>query len=109
MTKQSNSKLDRTAGIIPSLLSAMPYHVMEVTPLDGFRLYVRFRDGTTGEVDMSGLIKSPRAGVFAVLSDPTKFAAVFISHGVVSWPGELDLAPDTMHDEIAKFGRWVLN
>jgi hypothetical protein len=24
------------------------------------------------------------------------------------WPGEIDLAPDAMYDEIKKQGRWVL-
>jgi hypothetical protein len=28
--------------------------------------------------------------------------------GAVTWPGEIDLAPDAMHDEIKKNGKWVL-
>jgi hypothetical protein len=28
--------------------------------------------------------------------------------GVVTWPGELDLAPDAMHDELQKNGGWLL-
>ena len=33
---------------------------------------------------------------------------VYVDHGVVTWPGELDLAPDAMHTEIKKHGSWVL-
>ena len=87
----------------------MPWRVTEVLALDGFRLRVRFVDGLEGEVDLSGRVKSPAAGVFAVLADPDKFADVFVEHGAVTWPGELDLAPDAMHDEIAAQGKWVLS
>lgn len=89
--------------------SSIPWRVTEVLALDGFRLRVRFVDGTEGEVDLSGRVKSPAAGVFAVLADPAKFAEVFVEHGAVTWPGELDLAPDAMHDEIATHGEWVLS
>jgi hypothetical protein len=33
---------------------------------------------------------------------------VTIEHGAVTWPGELDLAPDAMHDAIRQHGVWVL-
>jgi hypothetical protein len=69
---------------------------------------VRFVDGTTGTVNLLGLIQSPRAGVFAQLADQTLFNQAFVEHGVVSWPGELDLAPDAMYTEIKKTGEWVL-
>ena len=92
----------------PPRVATMPWHVAEVQPLDDYRLGVRFLDGTTGEVDMSGLVKSPRAGVFGPLADPALFRQVFVDYGAVAWPGNLDLAPDAMHAEIKKSGRWVL-
>jgi hypothetical protein len=36
------------------------------------------------------------------------FAQVSCEQGLVEWPGEIDLAPDAMHDEIRAQGRWVL-
>ncbi|RPI04004.1 MAG: DUF2442 domain-containing protein, partial [Zetaproteobacteria bacterium] len=36
------------------------------------------------------------------------FSQVFVAHGAVTWPGEIDLAPDAMYAEIKKLGRWVL-
>ncbi|MDE2060434.1 MAG: DUF2442 domain-containing protein [candidate division NC10 bacterium] len=86
----------------------MPWRVVDARPLDGFRLHVRFVDDLEGEVDMSALVRSPTAGVFSRLADPSLFAQVFVEHGVVMWPGELDLAPDAMHAEIKKEGKWVL-
>ncbi len=47
-------------------------------------------------------------GVFESLKDKRYFDKVYISHGAVTWPGELDLAPDAMHREIKKNGAWVL-
>jgi hypothetical protein len=69
---------------------------------------VRFVDGTTGEVDLSRLVMSDKAGIFATLRDPELFARAYVEYGAVMWPGEIDLAPDAMYDEIKKQGRWVL-
>jgi hypothetical protein len=86
----------------------MPWRVVEARPLDGFRLHIRFVDGLAGEVDMSALVCSPTAGVFARLTDQSLFAQVFVEYGAVTWPGEIDLAPDAMYAEIKKAGKWVL-
>lgn len=57
---------------------------------------------------MSRLIFSDKAGVFAALRDPTLFAQAHFEIGVVTWPGEIDLAPDAMYKEIRQHGKWVL-
>jgi hypothetical protein len=80
--------------------------VREVAALPDYRLSVRFVDGLTGMVDLSALIASPDAGVFARLRDHTLFDQVYIEHGAVMWPGELDLAPDAMHTAIREHGEW---
>ena len=85
-----------------------PWRVADVKPLPNYRLRVTFRDGITGEVDMAARVLSPRAGVFRVLRDPALFAQVGIVLGAVTWPGDIDLAPDAMYDEISARGRWVL-
>ncbi|SFW13454.1 Protein of unknown function [Nitrosovibrio sp. Nv17] len=82
--------------------------MVAVKVLEGYRLWVRFDDGVEGEVDMGQLVHSPAAGVFAALVDQDIFAKAYVEHGAVTWPGELDLAPDAMHDEIKQNGIWVL-
>lgn len=57
---------------------------------------------------MKDRVLNPNAGVFAKLKDTRIFNQVFAEHGVATWPGEIDLAPDTMHDEIQKNGQWIL-
>jgi hypothetical protein len=73
-----------------------------------FKLWVRFNDGTQGTVAMAGLLHSPSAGIFSVLQDEGLFSQVALSYGAVTWPGELDLAPDAMYEAICRDGEWQL-
>lgn len=77
-----------------------PWGVVEVEAMSNYRLRVVFRDGLEGVVDMSALIHSADAGVFAALVDPSYFSRVGIALGAPTWPGQLDLAPDAIHDGI---------
>lgn len=61
-------------------------------------------DGTQGEIDLSGLVRSPDAGVFAALMDQELFNQVYLEYGAITWPGEIDLAPDTMYEAVKKAG-----
>ena len=87
--------------------AGMPWRVASVRVLPEFRLDVEFMDGLRGTVDLHRLIHSPGAGVFSSLADPEVFAQAHVVHGAVSWPGELDLAPDAMHAQIVKNGVWI--
>ena len=91
----------------PGLTLRAPWRVEEVQTFPGYRLEVKFLDGATGEVDLSRLVKGENAGIFSQLRDPVLFAQAYVEYGVVVWPGEIDLAPDAMYDEIKKHGRWV--
>jgi hypothetical protein len=57
---------------------------------------------------MNAFVHANDAGVFAALADPVRFEEVYVDYGVVTWPGEIDLAPDAMHREIKDKGEWVL-
>ena len=103
MRDRANAQEDSAAGI-----SNVPWVVTHVTVLPGFRLLVRFVDGTEGEVDMSERVKRPDAGVFTELADPAAFSKAFNNDGHVAWPTGQDLAPDAMHDELARNGHWIL-
>src|SRR5271157_3038526 len=97
---------DRSTSATPAICPAAPWRVQEVTALPKDRLFVRFVDGLTGIVDLSALIASPQAGVFARLRDRSLFEQVHVEMGAVVWPGELDLAPDAMHAAIKENGAW---
>lgn len=42
--------------------------------------------------------------MFTALRDPDRFAEAHVRDGVVRWPGDLDLAPDAMYDEMKHMG-----
>lgn len=108
MRQQAVAQENSAAALSPPIRPRMPWRVAEVRVLNGFRLWVRFVDGTEGTVDMTPLLQSPDAGVFAALADdPDRFRQVQVEHGAVTWPGDLDLAPDAMHAAIRASGMWV--
>lgn len=108
MLTEPPTQEDRTLGIIPPIQAIQPADVKTVQVVGSFRFRVTFIDGVTGMVDMTELVHSPEAGVFAALADPDVFSQAFVLYGAVTWPGELDLAPDAMYDEIKAKGEWVL-
>jgi hypothetical protein len=77
-----------------------PWRVASVKALKGYRLWVRFRDGLEGIVEMGGLIASPRAGLFAALADTDVFDQASVHLGAVTWPDDLDIAPHAIHRAI---------
>ena len=81
--------------------------VIEVRALADFRLEVGFADGTRGGVDMASFL-SRDCGVFMPLRDAALFRRAYLNEGAVTWPGDLDLAPDRMHEELKKGGVYVM-
>lgn len=107
MFPQAISEEDRAAQVIPPVHSRMPWRVAAIAILPAFRLSVEFQDATKGIVDMAPLVHSRMAGVFAVLADAERFAEARVKHGAVTWPGDIDLAPDAMYRAIKVAGIWV--
>ncbi len=108
MRAESTTDEDPSASLTAKATPRSPWRVTAVEALPGFRLRVAFADGLTGTVDMSRMVHSPKAGVFATLADPSLFAQVKLDLGAVTWPGELDLAPDAMHAAIQEHREWSL-
>ena len=68
---------------------------IEVRPLGLYRIWLRYEDGAEGEVNLSDLAGR---GVFVAWEDPAVFLQVKLgSHGVIEWPGDLDLCPDALY------------
>jgi hypothetical protein len=63
----------------------------------GYRLWVRFSDGTEGEVDVSGELFGE---VFEALKDPGLFAAAELDEesNTVTWANGADFAPEFLYD-----------
>jgi len=80
----------------------MYWDVVEVKAESGHRLFVRFTDGISGKVQLD---LSELSGVLAPLRDPAFFERALVDHGAVAWPGDIDLAPDAMYEQIVWQGR----
>jgi hypothetical protein len=80
------------------------WDVVEVRPEPNWTLFVRFADGLSGRVRFT---PDYFTGVFEPLRDPLCFGRVFVDDGAVAWPGDIDLAPDAMYEEIRNHGEWL--
>jgi hypothetical protein len=82
----------------------MDWDVVEARVIEPGRFQVKFADGVEGTVRFA---PSAYRGVLAKLRDANEFNKLYINDYFVTWPGELDLAPDTMHRCIKESGEWV--
>ena len=76
-----------------------PYHVLEARYLGGHVVWLRFRDGTAGEIDLEPAL---RGEVFESLRDAAVFSQFTIHprfHTLV-WPNGADFAPEFLHDNV---------
>src|SRR5271155_2741127 len=105
MQSHADAQEDRAAELTPPVRPRAPWRVANVEALPGLRLRVRFNDGTAGTIEMADFINSDAAGVFTALRDEKLFLQVTVTLGAVTWPRELDLAPDAMHREIKQHGK----
>jgi hypothetical protein len=71
--------------------------VTEVSPLDGYRLHLRFEDGVEGVVDLAKVVSF--TGIFAPLKDRAYFVQVHVNSdiGTICWPNNADLDPDVLY------------
>jgi hypothetical protein len=83
----------------------MNWNVVSVKPISPLAIAVRFEDGTEGQVRFE---LSHLSGVFEALKAPEVFQQARVEDGAVTWPGEIDLAPDAMYREIKRSGECVL-
>lgn len=84
----------------------MPWDIRKIMVEPRFTLRVWFADETSGWVRIK---QEHMTGVFEPLQDEQFFAKAFIDSGVVTWPGEIDLAPDAMYRAIKESGEWILD
>lgn len=70
--------------------------VVELKLLEGYRLWLRFHDGKSGTVDLSGELWGP---MFEPLKDLALFAQAAIDPELetVTWPNGADLAPEFLY------------
>lgn len=70
--------------------------VVNVEPISEFKLFIEFENHEKRIFDVSPYLNM---GIFFKLKDIKIFNRVFIEGGTVMWPGEIDIAPETLYDE----------
>lgn len=69
--------------------------LVQVAPLDRFRVRVTYSEGVEGIADFSDLAGQ---GVFRAWSEPGVFEAVHVSEaGALAWDDELEICPDATY------------
>lgn len=73
----------------------------KISPLPEFKLFVEFKDGVQGIVDLS---KHAGVGVFSLWNVPGNFEKVYIDteSGAISWSEKLDICPDAIYYEFTE-------
>ena len=71
---------------------------VEVSPLSGYRVWIKYDDGECGEIDLSDVAGQ---GVFKAWNEPGFFEKVHItSHRSIAWNDDLELCPDALYLEL---------
>jgi hypothetical protein len=74
--------------------------VTRLEKLGGFRLRVRFNDGSEGVHDFAAMVNEP-GSMLAPLREESYFARVFLEFGAPTWPNGFDIAPEWLRREMS--------
>lgn len=76
------------------------YKLIQVKPLEKYKLWLKFSDGTEGDVDLSSFAGK---GVFAIWDQKNGFENVQIGEaGELCWGHKVDLCPDSLYLKLTK-------
>lgn len=75
----------------------MKYHVVAAKHLSDYRIWLRFKDGKTGEIDLEKELWGP---VFEPLKDKSNFSRFELNDEVhtIEWYNGADIAPEFLYD-----------
>lgn len=77
----------------------MDYHVIEAQYIRDHVIWLRFKDGTCGEIDL-------RPALYGPIMEPLKDLSFFKSFTIhpefhtLVWPNGADFAPEFLHDNV---------
>lgn len=77
----------------------MYYEITDIKFLGEYKIHVKFKNGKSGILDFSSYPN--RNGVFSKFNDINFFKQAYINpeFGVLTWPGGIDIAPETIYSK----------
>ncbi|MEY4718701.1 MAG: hypothetical protein RL563_1319 [Pseudomonadota bacterium] len=75
-------------------------NVVRVLPREDYSLELWFDTGDHRLFDMRPYLER---GVFIQLKDLERFKQAYVAFDTVCWPGNLDIAPETLYDRSSPF------
>ena len=74
----------------------MYFAITEVTPLENYKLRLKFKNGEEKIFDMSPYLNT---GIFKELKDEAIFKTAKVSFDTVEWDNEADIDPETLYKD----------
>ncbi len=73
--------------------------VVEAKHVSEYRIWLRFEDGSAGEVDLGSELEGP---IFEPLRNPEYFRRVSVNRdlGTIAWPNGADFAPEFLYSKL---------
>lgn len=73
--------------------------IVEARYVSGCTLWLRFEDGTVGEVDLSTELEGP---IFEPLKDKSYFSRFYVNPdtGTIEWPNRAGFAPEFLYEKV---------
>jgi hypothetical protein len=75
--------------------------VRSVRVRDDYQLEIEFDNSKTRLFDARPYLDR---GAFRALKDPIRFRQAYVAFDTVCWPGDLDIAPETLYDKSRPIG-----
>ena len=87
----------------------MTARIVEVKPLEGYKVHLRFEDGAEGVVDIAREVGFK--GVLRALRNPAVFRQVRVlpDFGTICWPNDVDLDPDVLYWRVTGIAPWKIS
>ncbi len=87
----------RALRLVLALGRHMFLHVVEARYVRDYIVWLRFRDGTAGEVDLCDELDGP---VFGPLRDIERFQRFSVAHHTLTWDTGADFAPELLRERV---------
>jgi hypothetical protein len=74
--------------------------VVNARIVEGYKVEIRFNDGTDGIIDFQNIIKNDKREIIKELLDKNKFQTVKVEYDTLVWENGVDFAPEYLYEKI---------